>query len=985
VQATGTGHAGLVFASGDVNASLETTGIDSLYFGVGAQFDGSVNVDAKDGGTLVLYNAVRGLTGVILDAPAIRLATNVDVEAASLTGTAPDVTFTGTVDATTPGAQSLSVTALGTTIFEEAVGSQAALGSLLTRGIAPLSIPQSADSQTMPLYYMPEYSPKAPGTVKTGIPVAVGTNAPLFYTFDSGGSTFAAGYSQAFWTGVPPVGPGPVSFGYGNGNSLDGVAVTTPITIGTGTKSLTTGPIQFGAGTSGGDPKLKQAYDFSNPNAGPLNGRFFGDFGAGFAQKPVPGQQQQMASALFQLPGSLSSGFLVQLGPIGTQGQVTVGAPQALLDQFHYAVEVAKMAGTPDYPGTNYPALQQFGIGGTYAVNIGGQKYDLDGGKHIETVFDTGGPSTSISNVHDAPPDVKALPPGSTMTASFDNALKPGTKFTWTLTAGQQPSVNVVEFETNPRPHPNVNTGLDLFNAFDVLFDYQHHLVYLRPNGGQSTVVLHSSVHTTGAQSYQQGNVTLNGTYTTQGGAVSVAGTTTLVGDTQITTGSGAVTFSGTIDGAHDAAAAPALTVDTTGATTFVRAVGWVDPLASLTTTGGAATATSSVSTTGPQSYGGDVSLSGPYWVYDKDSAFTVAGATTLAGPVSVNACGAAGAPEWKCADTGASITFNGAVDSLANKGFPLTVVAGATGHVIFNGAVGATNPLGGLAITNADTVTARGTVSLDGGLGYSAAKGLQIGSAGESGYVRVADFTAGGLVLGFQKDGGSNFAVTNGSKGVGCDYEKDSAGACGSGVVVAGGSRLTIQGFAIANNASDGVLLADGTGVTVRGNTIFNNSVDGVFVTGASTNNVISSNTIYGNSRNGVHVSGSGAIGNAILSNSIYSNKDWGIHLIDGGNDGQQPPESVTAQRQEKSITVSGILAGDHNGLFQVQVFGNTVKDQQGAQLLGSGNFAVGAFTITVPEGTWASGTTTHVTVTATPVDGPQNTSEFSTTAQVG
>jgi parallel beta-helix repeat protein len=998
---TGTGHAGLVFASGDVNASLETAGIDSLNFGADAQFEGSVNVDAKDSGTLVLYNAVRGLTGVTLDAPAIRLATNVDVEAASLTGTAPDVTFTGTVDATTPGAQSLSVTALGATTFAGAVGSQVALGSLLTRGIAPLSIPQSADSQTIPLYYMPEYSPSNPGGVKTGIPVAIGNNAPLFYTFDTGGSAFAAGYSQAFWSGVPPVGPGPVGFEYGNGNYLNGVAVTTPITLGSGANSLTTGPIQLGAGTSGGNTESHQTYDFSNPDAGPLNGRFFGDFGAGFKQKPVPGQQQQMASAMFQLPGSLSSGFLVQLGPIGTQGWLTLGAPQALLGQFHYAVKVAEMPGTPDYPGTFDAALQQFGVFGTYVATVDGTKYTLDD-KPIATLFDTGGGSTHFVGAPGAPP-VDHLKTGDTLTATFENALtgpdgQPGPKLEWTLGAGQQQSVDYVYFvdDKTAEPRPNVNTGLDLFNAFDVLFDYQDRLVYLRPNGGQSTVILHSSVNTTGAQSYQQGNVTLNGTYTTQGGAVSVAGTATLAGDTQITTGSGAVTFSGTIDGATDhPAAAPSLTVNTTDATTFVRAVGWVHPLSSLTTTSGAATATSSVSTTGSQSYGGDVTLSGPYWVYDKDSAFTVAGATTLAGPVSVNACGAAGAPERKCADTGASITFNGTVDSLANKGFPLTVVAGATGHVIFNGAVGATNPLGGLAITNADTVTARGTVSLDGGLGYSAAKGLQIGSNGpfldlahDSGYVRVANFTAGGSVQGFQKDGGSNFAVTNGANGVGCDHDKDTAGACGSGVVVEGGSQLTIQGFAIANNASDGVLLADGTGVTVTGNTIFNNTVDGVGVTAVSantsTNNVISSNTIYGNSRNGVHVSGSGTIGNAILSNSIYSNNEWGIHLIDGGNDGQQPPESVTAQRQEKSITVSGNLAGDRKGLFQVQVFGNTVKDQQGAQLLGSGNFAVGAFTITVPEGTWASGTTTHVTVTATPVDGPQNTSEFSTAAQV-
>jgi hypothetical protein len=201
----------------------------------------------------------------------------------------------------------------------------------------------------------------------------------------------------------------------------------------------------------------------------------------------------------------------------------------------------------------------------------------------------------------------------------------------------------------------------------------------------------------------------------------------------------------------------------------------------------------------------------------------------------------------------------------------------------------------------------------------------------------------------------------------------------------VEGGSQLTIQGFTIANNASDGVLLADGTGVTVTGNIIFNNTVDGVGVTAvsadASTNNVISSNAIYGNARNGVRVSGQGTIGNAILSNSIFANAYFGIVLSNNGNDGQQPPESVTAELQGSSIRVRGTVPG--SGMFQVQAFGNIAEGQQGEQLLGA-SVSIGSFDFTVPAGTWPSGTTNYVTVTATPVDGPQNTSEFSTAAQV-
>ena len=109
VQATNRegGHAGFVFTTGDVGASLVTSGIDSLNFGASAQFGDSVDATLATG-TLVLYNAVRGMTGVKLDAPAIRLATDVAVEALDDPGdqtSVPNVTFTGTVEATTTGDQ----------------------------------------------------------------------------------------------------------------------------------------------------------------------------------------------------------------------------------------------------------------------------------------------------------------------------------------------------------------------------------------------------------------------------------------------------------------------------------------------------------------------------------------------------------------------------------------------------------------------------------------------------------------------------------------------------------------------------------------------------------------------------------------------------------------------------------------------------------------------------------------------------------------
>ena len=799
VTATGTGHAGFVFTTGDVKASLDTTGIDSVNFGAGALFGDSVTT-TLDSGTLVLYNAVRGMSGVTLDAPAIRLATDVSVEALDDPGdqtSVPNVTFTGTVDATTTGNQSLTVTALGTTTFMEAVGSKVKLASLLTQGITPLDIPQiPGTSQTIPLYYTPLYSATEIEKVAHAILVSIGNNPPQLYTFDAGGEGFSTGYNETLWNGVPLVGP-PETESFGSGTVFSGPGVTTPITIGVGTNPVTTQqPIRVLAGTSvtqNGEP-----IDFTNPYVGAFITRFFGDFGVSFSNNSGD-SVAPLSSAMWQLPGNLGNGFLVQLGPIGNANQVTVGPTSALIEQFPFAIAIPEAVPSATYPGTDNPVLVKGPYDVAYTVTVEGQEPQQYGGttNPILSVFDTGTPET-VFQVLD-PPHSGQLPVGSTVSATFINALDPSDPLLWSFTVGTTPAVNMAAYSgAGSSADEKIILGLNIYNDFDVLFDAHTQLIYLRPNGGGATVNL-QSVTTTGAQSYQQGNVILDGTYTIDRGTFSVAGTTTLAGATTgINAGTGAVSFSGTVDGT--AAGAQALVVTTRGATTFIREVGFSTALSSVSVTGGGSTATAAVTTTGSQSYGGDVSLNGPY--VTGGGRFTIVGATTLVGPVSVST-------------NDGDITFGGTIDATTNTGFPLTVTAGDKGVIEFKGAVGSAKPLGGLAIDSAKTVTASGTVSLDGSLGYSSGEGLQIGSTDSTSSVGTANFTGGGLIAGFQTNGGN----PNGT----CSDER--IGACGSGVVVNGTPSGSIQGFLIADNASYGIYVPDSPSLTYTGNNFTGNA----------------------------------------------------------------------------------------------------------------------------------------------------------------
>ncbi|MCH4586369.1 hypothetical protein [Achromobacter xylosoxidans] len=242
-------------------------------------------------------------------------------------------------------------------------------------------------------------------------------------------------------------------------------------------------------------------------------------------------------------------------------------------------------------------------------------------------------------------------------------------------------------------------------------------------------------VATTGAQQYN-GATTLRGAYTTANGAFGVDGATTLASTVSVTTGSGAVAFTGAMSGAN------ALTVTSIGTTTYGGAV----DIASLNQAGSGGTAINggSVTTSGTQTYVGHVTLGenavltgatvtlangadgahaleidgtalliGAIGATTKLASLTVDGAATLnAGSIATT-----GNQRYKGAvtlsgdhtlsATTGGVAFDGALDGAHD----LHVVSTAGGDVSFDAVGGATQRLGSLTVDTAGTTAFNGSV----------------------------------------------------------------------------------------------------------------------------------------------------------------------------------------------------------------------------------------------------------------------------------
>lgn len=886
---TVTGAAGaqsLEVTTGDIGATLSVGGVERVTFGANASFGGDVGIslpDARlavrniattggriecDAGRVELAGGFRSTTGVQITGSAVLLQ---DV---SVTGGSGAVTFSGTVDGLRPGRQSLSVTSPATTTFTAPVGGRVPLRSLTTRAIEPLAVPQSAASRSIPLHYLPYTTPGGVVEDKYGIDVSIGGGPARMYEFDTGGTGFLAGYDPAFWRGIDPSGPS-VQANYTSGNYYDAVAVDAVISLGRGPGAVSTAvPVQVGAILAGGNEKTGATFDFLGSTP-PVEGSFYGDFGASFGINNGKGPGVAMTSVLLQLPGNLSSGFVVELGPIGRPARLTVGLTPELRGQFPYAVPLDRIDDL-FYPTSGRQVYEQFGFAPTYTLSKGSSTQSLGA---IQTLIDSGAPSMSLrlpgwpeGKPYPFSSDGTTVDPGTTMTVGFPAA--PGTQpLEWSFVAGNDGSVNQIGYSSSSgqaTKGDNVNTGLDLYDMFDVMFDVEAGVVRLRPNGGAATVVL-DSVTTTGAQVYGQ-NAVLAGTYRTAGRPFSVAGATTLTADTIVNTAAGPVTFTGAIDGTSPSG--ESLTVRSRAATRFVRPIGPTVPLASVTTDAGGSTSVAGAITRGDQTYGDRTVLAGTFSSHR--GGFSVDRAARLSGAA------------WVSTD-GAPVDFAATLDGR----FPLSVNTSSgdrpAGAIRFGGAVGGRAPLAGLAIASAATVTARGTVALDGSTATAASTGIAVADGA------VVSFSRGGAVRNF---GGDGVAFAGGSRGsVVSGFTI--GGNVGRGVSLAGGdvTGMVLSRNTIVGNAGFGIEL----GAPVRGLTIARNTIGrkgranpwglvsggpnahGIAVApGDYAGSVIEDNRIRFNARAGLMAPG-GVTGLSVRGNAITDNGFYGLDLVTG------------------------------------------------------------------------------------------------------
>ena len=292
-------------------------------------------------------------------------------------------------------------------------------------------------------------------------------------------------------------------------------------------------------------------------------------------------------------------------------------------------------------------------------------------------------------------------------------------------------------------------------------------------------------------------STTLNGNITTSdapGNTVTVTGPVLLGADVTVDTNNatndGAIEFTGTIDNARTLA----LQAGTAGIL-ISGVVGANTPIASLTATG-ATIDLQDVTTTGPQSYTGNVALKSTF--VTAGNPWSVTGDTVLADNTAVDTTNGGAVP------AGADITFNGTLDATTAFTETLGLAAGTTGDVLFAGLVGNTTPLGAITVSSAENVTANGVRS--------------------SSFVQRAGDGTTTLNLGNFTSGTDGAIATNAAAGVNIVNETITVNAgittTGSGIVALNADTATLTIAADGEIVSDGaVSLIGAKGIDTSGN----------------------------------------------------------------------------------------------------------------------------------------------------------------------
>lgn len=363
---------------------------------------------------------------------------------------------------------------------------------------------------TIPLALRNISSQPGPPEYKLGISLSLGGGPFKLYEFDTGAAGLFAAYNSQWWPGFSPTGAS-FSQTYSSGITYTGQVVATRIDLGHGIPPIKAnlGQIQSASGAD----KVKNWDKDVADGKPPLYGSFFGDFGMALSAKG------SIYAILPQLPGNLSSGFIITTG--GYQNphpRLYIGLTEDMRAQFTSLVPMLPHGGKGLYPGKHPPrhVYQQELIDTRMSIRKGNLAATFKTG----VVLDTGAPIATIRNLNNGFPIPAGLIDGTGSSivngaelemhgARANDAADP-----WIMEflTGPAEGYNAVSYTTSaiaPHTIPYVNSGLTPYFRYDVMFDLEGGVVGFRPviYGGPSIRVKGSRFVTTNA-----GSVTVRGT-----------------------------------------------------------------------------------------------------------------------------------------------------------------------------------------------------------------------------------------------------------------------------------------------------------------------------------------------------------------------------------------------------------------------------------------------------------------------------------------
>lgn len=360
-------------------------------------------------------------------------------------------------------------------------------------------------------YQIPIY--RGSGTQGFVIYAAMGVGGALVpYLLDTGSPQVFASYGS-WWDDPPPMQTtqGANLFKFAAGFGYYWTSWSTVVALGTNDGQViatTAAPVNIGLITNvdgaGLTPQQtysqwKTAYDsggtpFSDPVA---NSGTFGNFGAALYGDST------FATILAQLPlaPGLKHGFIIDSGgPSSEQGTVTVGLSPATIAEFQAAagavvlpMSALENGGVQQYLPGNVPAYQ--------ATQVTSSVVSLDGAAYTAaapTIFDTGGGQEVVFYQDQSPGAPNPVPASLITGGAYHGLVLPGTVFRLSggnlsgqqqtflqfQVANTQPAVNTLDLDADLTVGiggVRVNTGIQIFNEYQVMFDLDDGLLILVP------------------------------------------------------------------------------------------------------------------------------------------------------------------------------------------------------------------------------------------------------------------------------------------------------------------------------------------------------------------------------------------------------------------------------------------------------------------------------------------------------------------------